>query len=306
MPHRLKTPRWYKKRKIQIQNMDIWNVAFPEGAVIDPHTAWKVFWKTAAAMYGEGGFRKRWVDWSYMNDETHTKGFYRMSIQPNYVDGGFIETHRCQVDRRFERCRNTYGYISIYEDSLEKSEGISYHEFFDWTVNGTRPGLIHVGARRPWASRNGTDSETHNGWYSHLLVSSAVDSHWSDFINLKGNIRIVERGETEKYYNWFSPETFGYSGSEHLNINWDMWWEKVEAGNVEAFAIANLIWCDWLLTCIRPLIECSWGLNHRPIHFVCSKVADVWDKAVLQNEFRCREQVICQFFQTLPVRPLGY
>jgi hypothetical protein len=309
MPHRLKTPRWYKKRKIQIQNMDIWNVAFPEGAVIDPNTAWKVFWKTAASMYGTGGFRKRWIDWdewSHMYGETYTSGYYCTSTQPNFCCDDYIENHKCRIKRESARFRDSYRYLSygVDNDSIENSKGLSYHQFVHWTVNGTRPGLVHVGVRR--VSSYGADSEPHNCWRSRTLDAESIDKHWRDYVNLNGNVQIQETGELEKFYIWFSPETFGYSGSDYLNINWDRWWEKVEAGNEEAFTLSNLLWCDWLLTRIRPLIECSCEYGHHPIEFVFPKVADVWFPEYLKCIRECRQEILCQFLRSLPVRPLDY
>ena len=60
--------------------MDIWNVAFPDGAVIDPHTAWKVLWRTAASMYGEGGFRVENID-----DRAPEKVSYGISWQSLFL-----------------------------------------------------------------------------------------------------------------------------------------------------------------------------------------------------------------------------
>jgi hypothetical protein len=287
--------------------MDIWNVAFPEGAVIDPHTAWKRFWKTAASMYGnwsttvEIGERTR--------SESYHDGYYIYSCRPSESTADYEETHGLKLKRN--RLYSDYKIrFSPYHEAIHNSLRFSYHEFSDWLVSGTRPGLIYCD---PTIHQFRLD-EDQDRWQVDIekYESSvmALGNYWSDFINMKGNTQIPAWDDRRRFYIWFSPETFGYSGSDYLNINWDLWWEKVDAGDAEHFTLANLLWCDWFLTNIRPLLDIGQTIPYmystRPLHFVYSKVADVWNQDIL-NDYRLLPiHVMYELSKPLPVRPTDY
>jgi hypothetical protein len=276
MPHRLKTPRWYKKRKIQIENMDIWNVAFPEGAVIDPNTAWKVFWKTAASMYGDGGFREEGrfhesidnVSYGiYWSDFSHNPEPYLFATRARIVRDEF--SYICQVDPSENVAPTWYS-----------SPDHFMNDYASWCITKCAADLRRVYSRYYKVSLFVQDDKT------GCAPSLVLFKEWESIIHKQARHGYVRRHDNvdvrqlhEPLQRIFGPRVTeqtrtsvdsvgrrSYASvtsfipteipmkSDFLQINWPQWWVRICEGDSVAYPLACLLWCDWTIANIRQLL----------------------------------------------------
>ena len=345
MPHRLKTPRWYKKRKIQIQNMDIWNVAFPEGAVIDPHTAWKVFWKTAASMYGEGGFRVENID-----DRAPEKVSYGISWSSKAYDfipiahtfdskdltyGGMFLDEPVHNDETYPVIHHRQRFLGEVENKaeIERSRRQYIFDYTKWAISKcaqellreysphykvslfvaedsylTAPSLI---LNKSWSSIPDNVSDANRRFLTKNAFDRNLESELYKLLGLEPTQAYKRNGLSLQMANdafvvSFIPATLSLR-SKFLDIDWPKWWLRIYEGDTTAYQLACLLWCDWILKSLREIISLDKSLNHPDLlRFNYSKSSLIPRETLVGNTVDSVHVIQFQLLQGLPVRPLDY
>ena len=314
MPHRLKTPRWYTKRKIQIENTDIWNVAFPEGAEIDPNTAWKVFWKTAACMYGDGCFRVDNISngrsflrsdefIGYWWSKLEYGGAEVSGLTGEYVTNEYHDSYWFDLFLRCTSISHPVQYLNRGNDNgtFSNSERFSLMPLLREASPGCRPG---IGLGVDQFSICGGSEHTRIIKEGRLQVSRQLAS-FSGVKSIQGaqNFSDLFRPKSYPYFNYFNPEDLGCWGLDYLDVDWNTWWSRIETDDFYAYNLANLLWCDWAITKSRTLLD----LDHSPVLcFFFARTSTVGPRPYHDSDQSYLQAILHQFNNPLPVRPLDY
>jgi hypothetical protein len=342
MPHRLKTPRWYTKRKIQIENMDIWNVAFPEGAEIDLNTAWKVFWKTAGAMYGKSGFRVDNIDARAPEKVSYgiwwSSSVFGATPFAHTVDSKTLGTDkRClynpllqhdvhgreswedemfwyqlkYVDHDGEKEQLIVNYIQWAVDrcaqdlAMDNSSYFKFKLFVAADTYCTVPSLFIDGDWRTMLRR-------HLRQRREYVVDDIYEQQIEEVLGWRSttNYKPRDRSGVLSMHNAsavsFVPSMLT-KDSSISNISGLKWRKRFYEGDYVAYQLACLLWCDWILKSLRELLLLDSPYNDgNTLLFNYSKSTLVPRHALLGTPSERANAIRYHLFQALPVRPLDY
>jgi hypothetical protein len=345
MPHRLKTPRWYKKRKIQIENMDIWNVAFPEGAEIDPNTAWKVFWKTAASMYRDGCFRVENID--ARSPEKVSYGIWWSSKRYDFIpiahtfdsetlpDGAWYLDEPLHDDETYPVIQRPQRFLSEVEnkDEIERSRRQYISDYTKWAISKcaqellleysphykvslfvaedsylTAPSLI---LSKRWSSIPDNVSAANRRNLTRDAFVRNLESELYKRLGLEPTQTYKRNGvsllmEDDAFVVSFIPATLSLR-SKFLDIDWPKWWLRIYEGDSTAYQLACLLWCDWILKSLRELVSLDKSLNDPDLlRFNYSKSCLIPRETLVESTVDSVHVIQFHLLQALPVRPIGY
>ena len=289
--------------------MDIWNVAFPEGAVIDPHTAWKVFWRTAASMYGEGGFRVENIFENGILHQVDVLGEYCSKLDYDGSHDSYlkaidatIEGGPLQVLAEFENHPRSF---------FDQSRQLEFMPFVPMQTTSCRPAVVISAHRCMFCLPSSCDCDDKFSKYGFPSQREFLSENrnFSERLSSLSGLVYQKKSQIHRdryrvslnhcYLLFFNPEDLGYWGNDYLGLDWVEWWEKIEGGDMMAFNMANLAWCDWVITEMRSIFD----FRHRPIiKFVYSKRSIVGPRAYYNTHEEYIQEIMYQLSLPLPLR----
>lgn len=324
--------------------MDIWNVAFPEGVDIDPNTAWKVFWKTAASMYGDGGFRVENID--ARAPEKVSYGIWWSSKRYNFnpiahtfdsgsqIDGAYYLGEPLSDDGTYPVYDEWYPRIGEDENNTVgvQSQRQYIHDITNWSISKCAKDRSVIGnydymvslfvAEDSYLTAPSLviDKSRHQILYT-VAAYRRIERPDDVFNNLEQGLHnLLGMNPTELHKRnptgiiWdsgasvvsFIPADLELN-SLLLDIDWPKWWLRIYEGDSTAYQFACLLWCDWILKSLRELIPLDSSISNRDfLRFNYSKSTFVPRHTLIGTTSERASALHYYLFQGLPVRPLHY
>lgn len=312
--------------------MDIWNVAFPEGAVIDPNTAWKVFWKTAASMDGDSGFsgewRKDYLDFvsygGYWTDSTnndqalaHTIDSFSIREQSEYLYIPTIDHSTYPVyDGSQSRFIRDYLYWFTNECAKRNTgNNARYCElslFVPDDYQCTSPCLV-------LQDQHGCPYDQVQFFRYLITKQRGVGVRTAyDMSNMLS--QIVGQRQIHLYQKrWSGALSDQYasvvsylpalipSDSDFLNVHWPMWWVRICEGDSVAHGLSCLLWCDWILSTLREMFDLdSTNNNSIGLRFNFAKTTLINRNDLAESVEKSLRAIHYRLSDSPPARPLDY